>query len=133
MSGKSVWLLLAAAAFLSTLSAAVIKLRLETVGDINTGSTQAMMDYAILFLQSHASVLAVIVFNVSPLLSFIALNRAQLSLAYPVLVALQFIFIALFSSMILGELFTMQKGIAMGAVLVSLWFFHRSEKENAEG
>lgn len=121
------WFLIMVAAFCETYAALVVKLRFNTLGDINFNSVDLFIDYMTHFFQSPLLITGGIAFMLAPAAWFIALNRIQLSVGYPVLVALHLVFVTIFGVAVLGEAFSLNKVIGFLFVMVSLYFFRHVE------
>lgn len=122
---KFAWTLLVAGAALDTISITIIKAHFNIIGEINTGSIQALAGYALKFSEFPIAVIAVILLTISPILPFIAISRIQLSLGYPVLAALHLLFVQISGYLLLHEPIEANKAGGVICILISIYFFHK--------
>lgn len=115
--------MLVAAAFIETLAVTLLKIRFNEIGGVESASFTYLTGYALKFVESSPAALALCFILVSPILPFIALTRLQLSIAYPVMVALHLSFMLAFTAALLQEPLTGNKLTALGFILLSLVFF----------
>ena len=116
------------AAFGETYAALMVKLRFNILGDIEFDSIDLFLKYFGKFIQSPLLISGGIAFVVAPAAWFLALNRIQLSVGYPVLVALHLFFVIIFGVTLLGEDLNLNKAIGFLFVLISLYFFKDNSK-----
>ena len=114
-------------AFCETYAALVVKLRFNLLGDIDFNSFELFIEYMERFFHSPLLITGGAAFFIAPAAWFVALNRIQLSVGYPVLVALHLLFVIIFGIAFLGEVFNVNKMIGFLFVLVSLYFFRHVE------
>lgn len=121
------WLMIVISAFCETYAALVVKLRFNILGDINFNTFELFVDYMERFFHSPLLITGGAAFIIAPAAWFIALNRIQLSVGYPILVALHLLFVAIFGMVFLGEVFSVTKLIGFFFVMVSLYFFRNMD------
>lgn len=120
------WGLVFLSAFFDSYAAYIVKTQFNKLGKIDFSSFKSIIEYLLTFFQNPILLTAVITFAAAPALWFVALNRLDLSLAYPVLVGLHLGFVLFFGVYFLGEGMSVNKGIGCGLVLLSLLFFYKS-------
>jgi multidrug transporter EmrE-like cation transporter len=125
---KIVWGLLFTAGLIDTLSVLVIKIRLNSLKEIDFNTIGEFFDFCIRFFESPYAVFAVIMLLSSPLLSFIALSRIQISTAYPVLAGFHLFLIESFSHIVLREQPSMNKILGVCCIFVSLFLFYKDRE-----
>ena len=120
-----VWGLIVLSALFDSYAAFVVKLKFNQLGFIDFSSS-ALPQYFLKLLQSPLFLSALAVFFLAPGIWFFALNRINLSLAYPTLVGFHLLFILIFGIFFLGETLNLQKAIGVGLIVLSLFFLFKS-------
>lgn len=120
------WVLVLLASLCETYAALTAKLRFNEVGDIDFNSLALFTEYVGVFFQSPLLLTGLIAFFLAPVAWFLALNRIELSIGYPVLVILHLVFGGIFAVSFLGEAFNLSKLIGFAFVLLSLYFFRKA-------
>ncbi len=118
------WGLIFISALLDSYAAFMVKTQFNKMGAINFSSFSAFFDYLFTFFSSPLLVSALIAFVCAPGIWFIALNKIDLSVGYPILVAFHLLFVLFFGVFFLHELMTLKKCIGAVLVLASLYFFY---------
>lgn len=121
------WGLVILSAFCDTSSAFIMKHRFNEVGNINFSSVQNLYDYVVLFMSDPLLILAAIAFVGGPGIWFVALNRLEVTRAYPVNIAFHFFFIFFFGTVFLSESIDVNK--VLGCILVFSSFFLLSKNK----
>ena len=119
------WGLVISAALFDSYAAFIVKTRFNELGVMSFSSLQSILAYLSKFIHSPLMLTAVIAFVLAPGLWFLALNRIDLSVGYPILVGFHLMFISIFGVFFLGEGFSTNKGIGVTLVLASLYFLHK--------
>ena len=122
------WMLILFSSFCETLSATIVKLRHNELGQVSFTEADELRLFFMEFVQDPWLLVAGIAFVLSPVCWFIALNRIQLSVGYPVLVVFHVVFIIAFSAYMLEEGFDNNKMIGFALMLVSLFCFRKEEE-----
>lgn len=99
----SSWVLVVLSAVCDSYAAYVVKHKFNMQGEMDLSSFAAVRAYLWHFVQSPLLLTAIFTFVAAPALWFIALNRLDLSVAYPVLVALHLVLVMLTGALLLGE------------------------------
>jgi multidrug transporter EmrE-like cation transporter len=116
--------------FLSALfdsyAAFIVKTKFNELGHFDFTSFRSFFGYIFNLLKSPLLVSAVIAFVAAPGMWFLALNRMDLSVGYPILVGFHLLFVFIFGIFFLNEGLTMNKMIGSGLVVLSLYFFYKN-------
>ena len=112
-------------ALLDSYAAFIVKTKFNELGHIDFSSIKSFFGYVFTLLKSPLLLSAVVAFVGAPGLWFLALNRIDLSLGYPVLVGFHLIFILIFGLFFLNEPFNYNKLIGCGLIVASLYFFYK--------
>jgi multidrug transporter EmrE-like cation transporter len=115
------WGFIVLAALFDSGAAFIVKTRFNELGKINFASFTSIVSYMVNFLKSPFLIFGTILFVLAPMFWFLALNRVEVSVGYPVLVALHLIFITLLAILFLGEPVTWQRIIGAVLILISLY------------
>ena len=103
----------------------VVKLRLNELGEIKLDSLKSFFAYLFLMLKSKLVLGGIILFFIAPFLFVIALSRMEVSVAYPVQVVLNFLFLLLLAVIFLGEGITLTKAVGIALALASIFFLYK--------
>ena len=122
----SSWGLVFLSALFDSYAAFIVKRQFNTLGKIDFSSFNSFFEYILLFFKNPLLITALITFLCAPGLWFIALNKLDLSIAYPVLVVFHLIFILLAGILLLGEGLSLNKAIGCSLILISLYFFYKN-------
>ena len=120
------WGLVVFSALLDSYAAYIVKTQFNKLGKIDFSNLKSIWDYMLHFFQQPILLTAIVAFVAAPGFWFIALNRLDLSIAYPVLVGFHLIFVLVFGVMLLNEGMSVNKIIGCFLVLISLHFFNKS-------
>jgi multidrug transporter EmrE-like cation transporter len=116
--------------FLSALfdsyAAFIVKTKFNEMGHLDYSSFRNFFGYIINLLKSPLLLSAIIGFLAAPGLWFLALNRMDLSVGYPILVGFHLLFVFIFGIFFLNEGLSLNKMIGSGLVVVSLYFFYKN-------
>jgi multidrug transporter EmrE-like cation transporter len=121
------WTLVFASALFDSYAAFVVKSRFNQSEPINFSSFGSFFDSISSIFKDPIIFSAAVCFVSAPALWFIALNRLDLSVAYPVLVGLHLLMVVVVGAFFLNETFTLNKAIGTSLVLLSLLFFYSSK------
>jgi multidrug transporter EmrE-like cation transporter len=114
------WGLIFLSAFFDSYAAYVVKKEFNSVGEIDFSSFKAFFLYVFKFVQSPWLFSALVAFILAPGLWFIALNKIDLTIGYPLLVGFHLVFILLFGFFLLNEPFSVYKITGSILLLISL-------------
>ena len=120
------WGLVVFSALLDSYAAYIVKTQFNKLGKFDFSNLKSIWDYMLHFLQQPILLTAVVAFVAAPGFWFIALNRLDLSVAYPVLVGFHLIFVLGFGVTLLNEGMSVDKIIGCCLVLISLYFFNKN-------
>lgn len=122
------WGLIILAALFDSYAAFIVKSRFNELGELNFNSLKSIIDYLFNFIKSPLILSGVLAFALAPILWFVALNKIEVSVGYPILVAFHLIFIVLFATLLLGEAITISKVIGMILIIFALFLFKNNIK-----
>jgi multidrug transporter EmrE-like cation transporter len=120
------WGLVFLSALFDSYAAFIVKSQFNKLGKIEFSNFSIVLDYLITFFKNPILLTAIATFVSAPALWFVALNRLDLSIAYPVLVGFHLIFVLFLGVVFLGEGFNLNKTIGCGLILLSLYFFYKN-------
>ena len=120
------WGFIVISSVMDAYAATVVKMRFNELGKMDLSSPKVFINYILNFLNSPLVIIAVIAFLVAPFLWFIALNRVQLSIGYPVIQALHLLFVLIFSIWFVHEEINTNKIIGVICIGLSLYFFYKA-------
>ncbi len=128
----SSWGLVVLSAVCDSYAAYVVKHKFNMQGEMDWSSLAAVKSYLWQFIQSPLLLTAIVTFVAAPALWFFALNRLELSVAYPVLVALHLVLVMLTGAFLLGEEVNGFKVAGTVLLLASLLLFGMGSKKNSK-
>lgn len=114
------WGLIILSALFDSYAAYIVKKEFNSLGEFDFSSFKAFFNYILKFMQSPWLVSALIAFILAPALWFVALNKIELTIGYPLLVGFHLIFILLFGFYLLDESMSIYKVIGCALLMVSL-------------
>lgn len=123
----SSWGLIILSALLDSYAAFIVKTQFNRLGKLDYNSWKGFIQYLLSFMQSPVLITALIAFVSAPGLWFLALNRIELSVGYPILVGFHLLFILIFGVVFLHEGLDWNKIIGTLLIFISLYFFYRSK------
>jgi multidrug transporter EmrE-like cation transporter len=112
-------------ALLDSIAAFIVKNEFNKLGPMDHSSIGTMVSYLISFFKSPILILGIIAFVSAPGLWFLALNKIDLSIGYPVLVGFHLIFVFIFGTFLLNEGITFNKIVGCFFVFLSIYFFYK--------
>jgi multidrug transporter EmrE-like cation transporter len=113
-------------ALLDSYAAFVVKTRFNEFGHFDYSSVKGFFLYLYKLLKSPLAFSALIAFVMAPGFWFLALNRLDLSIGYPILVGFHLLFVFVFGYFLLHESMNTNKLIGCGLALLSIYFYYRS-------
>lgn len=113
-------------ALFDSYAAFIVKTKFNELGHLDMSSFKSFFTYIFTLLKSPLLLSAVVAFVAAPGLWFLALNRLDLSIGYPVLVGFHLLFVMVFGVLLLNEGMSMNKLIGTFFVVVSLYFFYKN-------
>ncbi len=119
------WGMVFLSALFDSYAAYIVKTQFNKLGKLDFSSWKGFYDYMIVFFKNPIMLTALATFIAAPAMWFVALNKLDLSVAYPVLVGFHLLFVLFFGVLFLDEGMTANKAIGSLLVLVSLYFFNR--------
>ncbi len=118
------WLLIICSALFDSYAAFIVKMKFNELGPMPLHSFSAFMEYMLKFLKNPLLATALVTFVAAPGLWFLALNRVNLSVGYPTLVAFHLLFVLIFGLCCLGEVLTVNRMIGIALIALSLYFLN---------
>jgi len=119
------WGMLALSILFNAIGVFIIKIKLNELGPARLTPPRALVEYFLLLVKSKPVMAGVALFVVAPFLFAIALSRMEISVAYPLQVVLNFLFLIILAIMFLGETITLNKAIAIGLGILSIYFLYK--------
>lgn len=113
-------------ALFDSYAAFIVKTKFNELGHLDFSSARGFFSYIFNLLKSPLLLSAVVAFVAAPGLWFLALNRLDLSIGYPILVGFHLLFVLIFGVFLLNEGITVNKMIGTGLVVASLYFFYKN-------
>ena len=114
------WGLIILSAFFDSYAAYVVKKEFNSLGEFDYSSFKNFFSYLFKFIQSPWLLSALIAFVIAPALWFVALNKIELTIGYPLLVGFHLVFILLFGFYLLDESMSIYKIIGCALLMVSI-------------
>jgi len=122
----SSWGLIILSALFDSYAAFIVKTKFNQLGPMDFSSFRGFLGYMMTFIKSPLLLTAIIAFVAAPGLWFLALNKMDLSIGYPILVGFHLVFVLIFGVLLLGEGLSTNKIIGLSLVLASLYFFYKN-------
>lgn len=113
-------------ALFDSYAAFIVKTKFNELGHLDLTSARSFFNYIFNLLKSPLLLSAVVAFVAAPGLWFLALNRLDLSVGYPILVGFHLLFVLIFGIFLLNETMSVNKMIGTGLILLSLYFFYKN-------
>ncbi len=123
----STWGLIVCSAILDSYAAFIVKTKFNELGKIDYHSLSGLLNYFSNFFKSPLLLSGVVAFVAAPGLWFLALNKVDLSLGYPILVVFHLFFVFIFGVFLLGESLDPNKIIGTVLIFISLFFFYKGK------
>jgi len=121
----STWGLVLLSAFFDSYAAFIVKSRFNELGKMSFDSFSSVFGYLSKFIYDPFLFSAMVAFVLAPGFWFIALNRLDLSVAYPILVGIHLLLVFILGVWFLGESITLNKIIGTILILSSTYFFFK--------
>ena len=119
------WGALSVSVMFNAVGVFIVKQRLNELGVFPTESIRSMVHYLFLLTKSPPVLFGIFLVFVAPILSAIALSRLDITIAYPALIGLNFLFILILGTLFLGENLTLYKIVGIGLVIASFYFLNK--------
>ncbi len=119
------WGLIFISSICDVLTMIFIKKRYIQIGNLQLSSFTSFLKWLINFFNSPLSIFFLALFFTAPVLWFIALNKINLSIGYPVGIGFRLILVVIFSYLFLGEVINFQKALALVLLFFSLYLLYR--------
>ncbi|MCM8790632.1 MAG: hypothetical protein NC938_02920 [Candidatus Omnitrophica bacterium] len=119
------WGMILVGVIMNVLGMYFVKMRMNELGAIELTSVKAVTGYFLSLVMSPLALVGLILFLLAPLPSAIALSRMELSIAYPLSIALSCLIIVPLASIFFGEIVNMNKILAIVMIIASLYFMYK--------
>ena len=114
------WGLLIFSALIDVIAIIIIKLKLNSLGPIKFDGIYNTFIYCVKIISTPTTFLAAVAVTLSPLFYAFALSRLNLSIAYPIVVGFNAIFLLIFSYIILNEALTLKNTFGMIFIIIGI-------------
>ncbi len=119
------WGMVLLAVSLDVFGAFVVKMKLNEMGAVNFGSVRTLVSYFILLAKSPLTVAGAVSILVSPIPYAIALSRMEVSIVYPMVVALTSLILLPLTIIFFKESFSFYKVIGISLVIFSMYLLNK--------
>lgn len=119
------WGMIFLAVLMNTIGIYLIKLKMNEIGSINFESFSTIIRYFLQLISKPLAILGGVIFFIAPLASAIAMSKMELSIVFPLTVALSCFLIVLLSIFTLGESISISKIIAIILILIGIYLLYR--------
>lgn len=119
------WGMLILGVLLNVFGAYAVKAKINTLGSIPFDSVLSVINYFFALIKFPLAIAGAIAILAAPFPYAIALSRMDLSIAYPVSVAINCLILIPITILFLGEMLTVNKSIGILLILVSLFLLHK--------
>ena len=121
----STWGMVFLAVSLDVFGAFVVKMKLNEMGAVNFGSVRILVSYFIPLAKSPLTVIGAVSILVSPIPYAIALSRMEVSIVYPMVVALTSLILLPLTIIFFKESFSFYKVIGISLVIFSMYLLNK--------
>jgi small multidrug resistance pump len=118
--------LIICSALFDSYAAFIVKTKFNELGHFDFSSFRTFFNYIFTLIKSPLLLSALVAFVAAPGLWFLALNRLDLSIGYPILVGFHLLFVLIFGVFLLNESMSLNKIIGTVFILLSLYFFYKN-------
>ena len=102
-----------------------VKAKMNALGSVELNSIGAVLCYFIALAKSPMALAGAVLVMADPIPYAIALSRMELSVAYPVSIALNFLIVLPLSVVFLGEAMNAYKLTGIGLIILSIYFLYK--------
>jgi len=102
-----------------------VKAKMNALGSVELNSIGAVLCYFIALAKSPMALAGAVLVMAAPIPYAIALSRMELSVAYPVSIALNFLIVLPLSVVFLGEAMNAYKLTGIGLIILSIYFLYK--------
>lgn len=120
------WSMVFIYALLNSSGALIIKLKLNRLGEVHVSSFRSFLSYFVTLFTSYEVLCGLAFIFISALAWMVALSKMELSIAYPVGVGLNFLFILAMSILFVGEEMTFYKAIGIFFIFLGMIFMSKT-------
>jgi multidrug transporter EmrE-like cation transporter len=119
------WGMLLAGVVMNVIGTTVIKAKMNVLGQIDLNSLAGFLGYFISLAKYPSAFIGIVAVLIAPVPLAVALSRMQVSVALPMATALNFLVLIPLSMIFLNETFTLNKLIAIGLIVASVWLLYK--------
>ena len=119
------WGMLLLGVLMNVFGVYVVKMKINALGSVQFSSIGTFFNYFLTLAKSPLALLGAAAILAAPFPYAIALSRMQLSIAYPVSVALNCLIIIPLTVLFMGEILTWYKVAGIGFMLISLYLLYK--------
>ena len=119
------WGMLIIGVFANVMGMYLVKMKMNELGGIEVSSLRMVVTYFLALARSPLAVIGAIIFLIAPLPYAIAISRMELSVAYPLSIALSCLILLPLTFIFFGESVTFNKVAATAMILASLYFLYK--------
>ena len=120
------WGMLILSVILNAAGAFLVKFKINELETFGAISVRAFKVFFWSLLKSPVAVIGAAFLFVAPFPFAVALSRLDISIAYPVQVALNFLLVLLLALMFLGETLSVNKTVSIFLIIVSIYLMYKS-------
>ena len=121
----STWGMVFLSVLMNTIGIYLIKLKMNEIGSINLESLRTIIWYFIQLIRMPLAILGGIIFFLAPLPSAIAMSKMELSVVFPLTVALSCLLLVPMSVLTLGESISAGKISAIIIILIGIYLLYK--------
>lgn len=119
------WGMLLLGVLMNVIGIYAVKVKMNALGSMGVGSIGAVVGYLVELVKSPSALIGGVLVMAAPLPYAVALSRMQLSIAYPISIALNFLVILPITVIFLGEALTINKLLGGFLILVSIYLLYK--------
>jgi len=119
------WGMLIIGVIMNVMGMYLVKMKMNEIGIMEVSSFKVVLNYFLMLIKSPFAVAGIVLFLVAPLPYAISISRLELSLAYPLSIALSCLIILPLTFIFFGESITFNKIAAVVMILISVYFLYK--------
>ena len=119
------WGMLVLSVIFNALGVFIIKMKLNELGPIKLDSIKSTISYFLSLFSSGLVITGAFLFVIAPVLFAVALSRMEITVAYPVQIVLNFVFLLILAVLFLGESITLAKAVGIFLAFISMFLLYK--------
>lgn len=119
------WGMIIVTVILNVVGVTGVKLKLNELGSLRFDSFESVFFYFTSLIKSPFAVIGGILIMISPFPYLVAVSRMDVSLVYPITVALTCLLLIPISVIFLGESIVTKKAVGILLLIISIWLLHK--------